>query len=582
MKKSALLLFTTMAIPALAISQTPVDPVPAPVPAETKPVPVLPGDPVPLPVVPMVPAPVVPPVPMPIVPPVPVPVVPPVPAPAVPPIVVPIMPPEPLFPRPVFPPVPAPPGDTTKPGEAAPAPLPTPDPRVQSKGKGKGRPEDKDKGDRKKPAPTEPAPEATLPVPEEKMKRPSPPTKGDVNAPPPAAPGIPTPAADPKKRPGVPGTRPVPPPTMPAQPPGAPVPDVTPPLVRNADPKDGEHRVRPERPTAQKPPSKETTKVLEDQGKRDRKADAKQAGKIEDKDDAKRLLMTILGGAVGAGANDNRPNQPRPGDRGDRPEDRFRHGYRPSVEEVGRTQQDRERNVGLMVQRFQGRAPQTTPIGSPRRDPRSFETSQTLRSFESHQTQRHTQFYEGNRRVVRYSSVQEIPPVIVASQLLNRVQVIPLAQSAYTARPQGAPQGQYYNEVPPSYTADDAYAVSYGVDPDSAMSRDDILFRQGSTDFADAYSYDLVIDVAEALNAPALLNETFVIEGHASAEGDYAKNLLLSQERAERISRELVRHGVSAERLMPVGYGETEAAHPANAGDSERRLDRRVMVFRMR
>jgi outer membrane protein OmpA-like peptidoglycan-associated protein len=31
--------------------------------------------------------------------------------------------------------------------------------------------------------------------------------------------------------------------------------------------------------------------------------------------------------------------------------------------------------------------------------------------------------------------------------------------------------------------------------------------------------------------------------GHASAEGDYGQNLQLSQERAERISRELVRHG---------------------------------------
>ena len=53
---------------------------------------------------------------------------------------------------------------------------------------------------------------------------------------------------------------------------------------------------------------------------------------------------------------------------------------------------------------------------------------------------------------------------------------------------------------------------------------------QGSTDFADAYSYDLVIDIAEALNAPSLLKETFVIEGHASAEGDYGQNLLLSQD----------------------------------------------------
>nr|MBP6601249.1 OmpA family protein [Verrucomicrobiales bacterium] len=72
------------------------------------------------------------------------------------------------------------------------------------------------------------------------------------------------------------------------------------------------------------------------------------------------------------------------------------------------------------------------------------------------------------------------------------------------------------------------------------------------------------------------------IEGHASAEGDYGKNLLLSQERAERISRDLVYYGVNPERLMPVGYGEAEAAYPANAPEPYRRLDRRVMVFRMR
>ena len=73
-----------------------------------------------------------------------------------------------------------------------------------------------------------------------------------------------------------------------------------------------------------------------------------------------------------------------------------------------------------------------------------------------------------------------------------------------------------------------------------------------------------------------------VVEGHASAEGDYGQNLQLSQERAERISRELVRHGVGAERLMPVGYGEAEAAAASDAAEAERSLDRRVVVFRMK
>ncbi|MBN8422032.1 MAG: OmpA family protein [Verrucomicrobia bacterium] len=329
-----------------------------------------------------------------------------------------------------------------------------------------------------------------------------------------------------------------------------------------------EGRERLERPAPQKPPTQETAQLLEDEPKRDRQADAAQARKIDNKEDAKRLLLNILGAgaaAVGVGSND-RPD-PR------RRRDGFRSGYRPSVEEVGRTQQDRERTVNTIVDRFQGRAPQAAPPGSLHREHRIFDTTET---------QRRTQFYDGNRRVIRYSSMQEIPPVIVASQQLNRVQLQPQAQTTYRLRPQAPQQGFYQNAIPPSYTNGDAYAVSYRVDPESAISTDAILFRQGSTDFADAYSYDLVIDMADAMKAPALSQDTFVIEGHASAEGDYAQNLQLSQERAERISRELVRHGVSAERLMPVGYGEAEAASPADADEAERRLDRRVVVFRMR
>ncbi|MBB5038223.1 OmpA family protein [Prosthecobacter dejongeii] len=318
--------------------------------------------------------------------------------------------------------------------------------------------------------------------------------------------------------------------------------------------------------------------MLADEPKRDRQADAAQARKIETPEDAKRLLMNILGGGAARADSDDRrgPNDRR--DSNDRSEPRRRRDdsrprYRPSFEEVGRTQQDRDRAVSIIVDRFQGRVPQAAPSGNVYRERRIFETTET---------QRRTQFYDGNRRVIRYSSMQEIPPIIVASQELNRVQLLPQSQSTYRVMPQAAQQERYRNDIPASYTSGDAYAVSYSVDPDSAISTDAILFRQGSTDFADAYSYDLVIDMANAMKAPALANDTFVIEGHASAEGDYGQNLQLSQERAERISRELVYHGVNAERLMPVGYGEAEASSPADANEAARRLDRRVVVFRMR
>jgi outer membrane protein OmpA-like peptidoglycan-associated protein len=82
-----------------------------------------------------------------------------------------------------------------------------------------------------------------------------------------------------------------------------------------------------------------------------------------------------------------------------------------------------------------------------------------------------------------------------------------------------------------------------------------------------------------AMKDPALSSQAFIIEGHASAEGDYASNLALSQARAERIARELIRFGVISSQLVPVGYGESEAAVPAASAEPLRAQDRRVTVF---
>lgn len=184
-------------------------------------------------------------------------------------------------------------------------------------------------------------------------------------------------------------------------------------------------------------------------------------------------------------------------------------------------------------------------------------------------------FFNDNTRVVTYRRMEEIPPVLIASSRLNRVQVVPVAESPYSETLVQVARR------PAEYIAPEAYAVSYTVDPNSEVTRDDILFVQGSTAFQDAYSYDLVQDLATAISDPALANESFVIEGHASAEGDYNENLNLSQARAERIAREIVRYGVSSSRLIPVGYGENEAVYPADAADNLRGLDRRVAVFRL-
>jgi len=182
-------------------------------------------------------------------------------------------------------------------------------------------------------------------------------------------------------------------------------------------------------------------------------------------------------------------------------------------------------------------------------------------------------FYGPGRRVVTYRTREEIPPVLRASGQLKRVEIAEVG---------GSPFRQdlvLVDDMSPAYIAPDAYAVTYTVNPDTEITRSDILFEQGTTNFADAYSYDVVADLAAAIRNQSLAGQAFIIEGHASAEGEYSANLSLSQARSERIVRELVRFGVSSSQLVPVGYGESEAVNPANAPEALRIQDHRVTVF---
>lgn len=50
---------------------------------------------------------------------------------------------------------------------------------------------------------------------------------------------------------------------------------------------------------------------------------------------------------------------------------------------------------------------------------------------------------------------------------------------------------------------------------------------------------------------------TVSIEGHTDSDGDNAKNLTLSQQRADAVKKYLIEHGVAADRLTATGFGET-------------------------
>lgn len=189
--------------------------------------------------------------------------------------------------------------------------------------------------------------------------------------------------------------------------------------------------------------------------------------------------------------------------------------------------------------------------------------------------------HEG-RRYVHFDSAASVPAILMAAQAMDQVQfhrAPDVGPMLYERRNVSAPNAM---PLPPeAYRDEESLVVSYPVDEESMITSDGILFQQGSTQFADPYSYEIVASLGDAMKKIPD-DARFVIEGHASAEGSYETNMELSQQRAERIVREMVRQGVSPYRLLPVGYGESEARHPENAAESVRSQDRRVVVFRLK
>jgi outer membrane protein OmpA-like peptidoglycan-associated protein len=186
------------------------------------------------------------------------------------------------------------------------------------------------------------------------------------------------------------------------------------------------------------------------------------------------------------------------------------------------------------------------------------------------------------RRYVHFDSRAAIPAILMAAQAMNQVRFQPARDVApmFYEHQEGS-TAQALPLPPENFRDENSLVVSYPVDEKSMISSEDILFLQGSTQFSDPYSYEVIAVMADAMKALPE-DDRFVIEGHASAEGSYESNMVLSQQRAEHIVREIVRRGVSPYRLLPVGYGESEARRSADATEALRSQDRRVVVFRMK
>lgn len=105
-----------------------------------------------------------------------------------------------------------------------------------------------------------------------------------------------------------------------------------------------------------------------------------------------------------------------------------------------------------------------------------------------------------------------------------------------------------------------------------ALAAKGIYFESGK-DVIKAESFANLDKLAEILTEYKEAKVT--IEGHTDSQGADAANLTLSQERADAVKRYLSSHGIEAERMTAIGYGETQP-QADNSTAAGRAKNRRV------
>ena len=106
-----------------------------------------------------------------------------------------------------------------------------------------------------------------------------------------------------------------------------------------------------------------------------------------------------------------------------------------------------------------------------------------------------------------------------------------------------------------------------------------ITFATNSSDLT-GESQAALDALARALQSDALAGFSFRVEGHSDARGDPARNLELSQQRAESVAAYLVKtHNILPERLKAVGKASSE---PLNLARVDAPENRRVTIVTTR
>ncbi|WP_292010479.1 OmpA family protein [Chryseobacterium sp.] len=105
---------------------------------------------------------------------------------------------------------------------------------------------------------------------------------------------------------------------------------------------------------------------------------------------------------------------------------------------------------------------------------------------------------------------------------------------------------------------------------------DNVNFKTGSSSQLEAGSQEQLANLAKILKA--FPDAKIKIGGYTDKTGDEAKNVKLSQDRANFIKAELSKLGVTGQIVSAEGYGSQYATIDAKASDAERASDRKMAV----
>lgn len=148
------------------------------------------------------------------------------------------------------------------------------------------------------------------------------------------------------------------------------------------------------------------------------------------------------------------------------------------------------------------------------------------------------------------------------------------------------------NAPAPEQAADEAFVNSVrdrgkrSLSANEVDKLDTIVSKRKDVDIEMKFNYNSAVltgkdleaaqELGKALSSPELKDQTFLIMGHTDAKGSDVSNQKLSERRAAWVKDFLTtRYNVPADRLVPVGYGES---HLKNQEDPNAAENRRVQV----